>query len=623
MKSFFGRINTNEEQLNNAEQNYSAKYSYPLNSDIFNSFTFVQVFFDSESDLQITETDKNYIVADCRLDNKADLSKKLTPEDNSVKDELLVLLAFEKWNVKCLDFLFGDFSFCIINKETGKVFCARDHFGLKPFFFYHNKNEFAVSTEVSSILSQTDLSFTIDEQYIADTLSIIKSEKDRTQFAEIKKLPPAHYLIFENSEITLHQYWKLKKQKTLNLDENKIIGHFKSLLKQAVECRVEENKKIGAELSGGIDSSSIVSLASKQVDVNTFSHVLPNHMLEKVHPFKDERNQIILLNKFCEVKKSFQITSEDSNTLEAIKKNLQHFEYINQQNFNIFSDQLYKKVQEENISILLSGFGGDECVSSKSNFYLRELALNHDWKVVFADLKKQDKTLIRKIKSLVRLFLESYFPTLYKILSTYNKDKPWWIRKFQTLALNSDLENKLNIQNRYNNHFRENAFKSLQEIHIERITHNHVSQRLEYCSLAARKYGIEYRYPLLDKRLVEYYLSIPSRLKARNGIKRYAIRKAMEGMLPKEILWRNDKSGATIPTVFMRTLKDKNLIKELIDKAKTSNKVLQYIDHKKLEVWFDLLISRDEHKGELVNPAAFYNYLKLIIYIENNPKLFA
>jgi asparagine synthase (glutamine-hydrolysing) len=200
-------------------------------------------------------------------------------------------------------------------------------------------------------------------------------------------------------------------------------------------------------------------------------------------------------------------------------------------------------------------------------------------------------------------------------------DKPWWRNKYKNLALNADYEKKLGVKKRYEEYYQSIARETLQDKNIERITHPHVSQRLEYCSIIARKYGIEYRYPLLDIRLIEFYLSIPPRLKARNGIGRYIIRRAMEGILPEKIQWRSDKSGATIPTVFMRMINDKDKLEELICNARQNEIIQKYINLDKYEQWFTKLCNRTkDHK--FVNPGAFYSYIKLILFIEKNPYLF-
>ena len=100
------------------------------------------------------------------------------------------------------------------------------------------------------------------------------------------------------------------------------------------------------------------------------------------------------------------------------------------------------------------------------------------------------------------------------------------------------------------------------------------------------------------------------------------MRRAIEGMVPEKIQWRNDKSGATIPTVFMRTMNESKRLGEIIQQAKSNKKIKQYIDLEKYEQWFNKIRRRSEGNQKYVNPGAFYNYLKLILFIENNPGLF-
>jgi asparagine synthase (glutamine-hydrolysing) len=492
---------------------------------------------------------------------------------------------------------------------------------VKPFHYFFNDKSFVFSSDISAILVQEDIRFTVDDQYIADSISFVKSEKFRTNYIEIKKLPPASCLFLKNNKLEINPYWELKTQETIQKNDSEIIEDFKTLLFEAVKCRVENNS-ISTELSGGIDSSSITAIASQFSEVKTFSHVLPDHLLGKIYPLKDERTYINLLDDYCKIKDRYFISSENNSLLHAIKENVFDYKGITQQNFGIFSDQLYQQASKVNTSILLSGFGGDELVTSRSLGYLSELASNNQWKELKKDLKNQKINSYRYFKTLLKYYLKIKVPFIYNLIA-FNKDKSsFWIEKFENLAINKAFSKKLEIKERHLTFYKKSGNVSLQENAIERICHSHVSQRLEYCSLIARKYGIEYRYPLLDIRLIEFYQSMPSRLKAQDGIGRFAIRKAIEGIVPEKIQWRNDKSGATIPSVFMRMIHDKEQILELINRAKNNEAVKKYIDLEEYEHWFYKLCQRSDNKQVNVNPGAFYNYLKLILFIETNPSLF-
>jgi asparagine synthase (glutamine-hydrolysing) len=625
MNSIFGRINFGNNPISQSIFNKSIEElavfeNIRKESFIENNYGFGQIIFPPFKEAPI-KSQNLIIVSDSILYNKIELSKELQFYENQTSDNLFILKSFEKWGKDCVNYLIGDFAFAIWNSETKELFCARDHFGVKPFNYYLDENAFVFSTDITGILAQEELNFSLDEQYIADSISIVKSEKSRTTYREIKKLPPAHCLVLKQNQLEIKSYWELKVQNSIPKKDNDTINEFKSLLIESVKCRTDERSVIGAELSGGIDSSSITAIASEHCQLKTFSHVLPDALLGKIHPFKDERDFINLLGDFCKIPDRHFITSEES-LVKVIEENVANSKSLMQQNFGVFSDQLYLTAMQEGVSVLLSGFGGDEVITSKSSGYLNELAINKQWNDLKLDLKNQHRNKLKYAKSLLKIYLKSKLPLSTKIISLLKLEKPWWLSKFENLAMNQSFAKKLDIKNHYFKYYRKPQTFSLQEKNIERVTHPHVSQRLEYCSLIARKYGIEYRYPFLDKRLIECYLALPTRLKARNGIGRYAIRKAIEGIVPEKIQWRNDKSGATIPTVFMRMIKDKEEILEIIHHAKSNNLITKYIDLDQYEKWFLSFCKRSEVKQKNINPGAFYNYLKLILFIEQNPSLF-
>ncbi len=631
MNSIFGRINTNRSPVNESLFNKSIDelcvFSHvKKNLIIKNHWGFGQVIFapfknnvDKNSDINSKFT----IVSDSTIYNKTEILEELEISDISINDDIIILKAFEKWGKDCLKHLLGDFSFAIWDAKKEELFCARDHFGVKPFNYYFDDESFVFSSDIPGILAQNDLSFSVDEQYIADSISIVKSEKFRTTYNEIRKLPPAHYLFLKKGKLEIHKYWELKSQKTISNRNNvEIIEEFKSLLIESVKCMTTGQNSVGAELSGGLDSSTVTAITSQFTQLKTFSHVLPDHLLGKIHPFKDEREFINLLADDCKIQEKYFITSENKTLVETVNQNILDFKSLTQQGFGVFSDHLYQTAMQENVSVLLSGFGGDEVVTSKSLGYITELVANKQWKELSDDLKNQSRSKFQYLKTITKYKLKSRLPFVAKAVILIKNRTPWWFGKFENLAINRNFSERLHIKKRYFSNYEKAENLSLQEKNIERITHPHVSQRLEYCSLIARKYGIEYRYPLLDVRLIEYYLAIPARLKARNGIGRYAIRRAIEGLVPEKIQWRNDKSGATIPTVFMRTINDQDRILEIINHAKSNETIKRYIDLDKYEQWFHKLCKRSEETQKYINPGAFYNYLKLILFIEKNPKLF-
>ena len=142
-------------------------------------------------------------------------------------------------------------------------------------------------------------------------------------------------------------------------------------------------------------------------------------------------------------------------------------------------------------------------------------------------------------------------------------------------------------------------------------------QRLEYCVITAQAHKIEYRYPLLDKRLLEFYLALPNHLKRKNGIGRYIARKSGEGILPPEIQWRYDKTGTVIPIIFERYKRDYKKIKEFIEYSRKTVKK-HYIDYDKAIERLDLIANYDEKTQARADIQLLDHALMLLLYqLEN------
>ncbi len=629
MSSILGLINLNKNKINENEFNNSLNELEHWQADEKKSYFNNNIAF-GELLLQTTpesrneelpyynEEAKTVIVADARIDNRNELIELLKIKESiaaNLPDSKIILMAYNKWGADCLNYFIGDFAFAIYNFETETLFCARDHFGLRPFNYYYDDNRFIFSSEIGGIIPFRDIDLSHDKQFIADTISIIKSETFRTTYNKIKRLPPAHYLEIKDNKINIKRYWELKEQKQTELSDNDFIAEFRNKLIEAVKCRIRSIGNVGTELSGGLDSSAITAIASKYSTVETFSHIMPNNHIDKTYPFKDERKQIKLVHDHCNIRNKNFVASENKGVLSALKNDVEIQKCITQQTFQSYSDELYESVNKQNIKILLSGFGGDEVVTSQSRGYLNEFIFLKQYKAFINELKTLNYRNIKIVYKLIITYIKINIPPLYKLLKSYKKEQHWSLPKFKHLVINADFMRNMDIRKRYLNTFIKKPEYNLQSKQIERITHNHVSERLEYCAITAQHYNIEYRYPLFDKRLIEFYLSAPANLKAKGKMGRYLFRKAIKDIVPKETQWRNDKSGATIPTVYIRFLKDIDKIDELI-KLSENTEAKQYIDFNKFKDWFKQMQKQNTTKNKYINSATFYNYLKLMLFLK-------
>ena len=561
--------------------------------------------------------------ADVRLDNRNILIKKLNDLSNKdITDSEFILTAYKKWGVECVNHLNGDFAFALWDEKNQLLFCARDHFGVKPFYYYHYKDTFLFASAIRGIHSVKGIPVTLCEQWVADTLSSVISEKSRTPYKEIKRLPPAHYLIVKQNNINISCFWQPDVHKRTYFNNKQAYTEaFKEKLINAVRNKSRSQYPVGCELSGGLDSSGVTAIAADILGANnlhTFSHVMPGDKKDTIFPYTDEQQHIKKVLSHSNINHAHFITSGNKALINTIRKSLDLQGGPTQQCFHLFSDALLEKASNQGVRTILSGFGGDEMVTSQGQGFYNELAAGNKWMTLWDELKHSKKLNGNlPLVSLLSYYLQCHFPMIYNSLYKPLKKKDWVHTRYKILPIGQNFAKRINQEERYFNNKGFPQHKDVRLRQYHRITHHHVSQRLEYCSLAAGAHNIEYRYPLLDKELVEFYLSVPPEIKVHNGWGRYLYRQAMEGIIPADIQWRNDKTGATIPTVWLRFSKDYEKIKTLVEQYPQLDGS-RFIDINKLENLQDILYKRQKNDKAIIAPGAFFNAIMFIIFqLEN------
>lgn len=565
-------------------------------------------FYDSENELAI--------IADARIDNRETLFKQTAlPSDSSISDSQLILEMFKIYNKRCLDHIIGAYAFTIWDENKQELFCARDHIGFKPFYYYLADNFFLFGSEPLHLFDHPKVDKTIDEQYIADGLSSLKSENHRTFHKSIRKLPPAHYLVVKPDSYEKRRYWDLDPNRKIQFNsENEYIDRFKKILDEAVKCRLRSAYPVGTELSGGIDSSAVTGFASQHVSLNTFSHTLPDWAIAKHYPYEDERQFIQKVNEYCGINQAYWVTGQKEGVIQSLKRGVQLSQGMMQNVLSLLSDVLYKEVQRTGTRTLLSGFGGDELVSYQGGGQFKELAFTHRYKKLIQEIRQANSSLNVPKQCINYIGAAS----LYRIkqiagLHPEYKTPKWAYNIYNALFINPEFAENLKVKKRL---FERKKLPNSPIIRTRQYLRFHYSYfpiRLEECHKLAHARKIEYRYPLLDKRLLEFYLALPTDLKINKGWGRYILRKALEDILPSDIQWRNDKVGTTIPGVNIRLNEDYRRLKELLLRAKTKN-IKHYIDYDKALTMLDRMAFRFKHPNNRRIPITFYSAVMLLYY---------
>ncbi len=506
------------------------------------------------------------ITADARIDNREELYSLLEirrPLDE-VSDSELILAAYAKWRDDCPKKLLGDFAFAIWDHQHQRVFCARDHFGVKPFYYYVSETCFAFATELKALLCLSYVPRRVNETTIADHFVKNFEDKEKTFYHDLLRLPAGHSLTVQREGRRLSSYYALDPTRELRLNSNEEYAEgLREIFTEAVRCRMRSALPVGSFLSGGLDSSSIACVARnllveqngpllptfslvydriKECDERRYINaVLDQGGFESYHQSGDELTPLNELETIC----GQQCRASIAPGLPA-------------------SRGIYDLIRKSGVRVIFDGHDGDNAVSYGYSF-LEELAKRGCWLTLAAEAKELGPFFHMSRWSIVKAYAWRYrwrpliqkHPTLMRaeqILRrlarrTKSKSKSWEMTDHAARCelVNKDLARRTNLIERYKVAYR-TPWKSehiAREDHYRSITNGVQLLGLEENDSTVAFFGLEARYPFWDKRLIEYCLSLPGEQKCSRGWNRVVMRRAMDRVLPNETCWRRDKTDFT------------------------------------------------------------------------------
>ena len=506
------------------------------------------------------------ITADCRIDNREELSSDLCRYEERAKDigdAELILRSYERWGEGCIDKLLGDFAFAIWDRRKATLFCGRDHMGIRPFYYRLTDRGFIFASEIKAILSLPGVSRELDEVTLGNFLVPVFDDWERTFYSGIRRLPAAHFLTLKDGNVRMKRYWSLDPDREIRLpSDEEYAAEFRRIFLEAVRCRLRSAFPVGVTLSGGLDSSSVACSARKILSeegdglVHTFSAVF-----DEV-PECDERDfmsTVIDQGGF----EPHRIRADLKSPLDEFNEFLKYEDepfwipnyYIN---WNLF-----KAAEQEGVRVIMDGVEGDVVVSHGLTF-LVELVLSGRpielWRNLWG-LSKNIEIPVRRIlwnKCIVPLAPDP-------VAKAYR-----WLRgidryKEQCGIINPKFAERVRLRERFGSNRNDlYKFKDLRKDQYEALTSANYQHLLEVIDRQASALSLECRHPFFDKRLVEFCLALPSDQKLRRGWSRWVLRLAMSGIIPQKIQWRGDKGN--IGLNFNRGLltRDRKLLETVI-----------------------------------------------------------
>lgn len=490
------------------------------------------------------------ITADARIDNRDELITLLDLPWNrrdTITDSELILLSYEKWGERCPEKLLGDFAFAIWDGSRQSLFCARDHFGVKPLYCYHKPGRvFVFASEIKGLFCVPEVPHRLNEMMLAEYLQDNEWEHERdTFYREVFRLPPRHLLKVGLRKAEERVYWSLDPSREVRFKtDGEYLEAFRDIFREAVHCRLRSSFPVGTMLSGGVDSSSVACIARELLaekgnsQMNTFSAVSNNPSRCGESPFI--REVLRMGGLIAHTVRPGRLNSFITDLEQVVRYQDEPFHAT----ILMLPRTMYSAAQKEGVRVLLDGLDGDAPLSHWRHYHLLILLLSGKWRNVPVEVSG----LSRRLKSSPGRVLVTH--CVYPLLQHATR-KAWRaIRAPRGPVWDADTtvtpEFRRRIKQTHRLHRRGNWGEPLGTIkgnHGHLLTFARIPVAMENYDRAAAPYSIEPRHPFFDKRLVEFSLALPPEQKIRRGWTKAILRRAMEGIVPRKVQWRHDTAN--------------------------------------------------------------------------------
>jgi asparagine synthase (glutamine-hydrolysing) len=497
-------------------------------------------------------------------------------------DTETILHAWEEYGQACVNKFRGMFAFAIWDKNRRQLFCARDRLGIKPFYYWHKGPLFAFASEIKALLEHPAIRAELNESLIAEYLAFGYTSGEETLFAGIRRLPPGHTLTLsaagDTPRISIERYWDVPAPCDLGLmTEQDWVAELRRRLEETIEMRLMSDVPLGMFLSGGVDSSAIAALMKRMVSgpVKTFSVGYSETAYSELPWAQQAANSIG--TDHHEVRMSME------DFFNALPRLIWHEDEPITWPSSV-SLYFVSRLASEHVKVVLTGEGSDELFGgyARYSFYARNHGLAEAWKMVPAALRRGIRSFVastpllradlrRKVQHTIlgrdadirSLYLDNFYCAFdgderSKLLRSGGNDPYASALRYWNAAPASSLLGKMLYTD--------------QKTYLAELL-----MKQDQMSMAC---SIESRVPLLDHTLVEFAASIPDSLKLRGSESKYIFKKAVEDVLPHEIVYRNKMGFPTPLKAWLRDARTRPVFDLLRDR---SGILAAYIDPARLD----------------------------------------
>ncbi|MDO4729275.1 MAG: asparagine synthase (glutamine-hydrolyzing) [Bacteroidota bacterium] len=453
----------------------------------------------------------------------------------SKTDTEVILASYDKWGEDCVNKFNGMWAFAIYDRDKNIIFCSRDRFGVKPFYYTEVNDKFIFGSEIKQLLEFYSDRFVNKNILIDYLVTGFEEHTNETFFENIHKLQQSHNLIYDLSSNTfeIKKYYDIKIDKEVEkLNENESINLLAGNLTRSIELRLRSDVKVGTCLSGGLDSSAVAAFASKEYNKNSEDKFLAIHA-KSIEKKTDESKFAQIVAENCNL--NLQIVEP---TLDDFKNNIDEVVYTQEEPFggpSIFMQYfVMKKAKELNCQVMLDGQGGDETLLGYEKYYpaiyidiFKKFGLLRAIKEIRNSNKNNSKM---SIKWILTYFAGTIFSKLRKV--EYRRRIPF-LKPFQNQFLFLDHLSK--------------KYFDINELQKYEINSTNLPALLRYEDKNSMRHSVETRLPFIDYISLENSLSLNTIYKIKDGWTKYILRKVIDKFMPSDIVWRKNKFGFNAP----------------------------------------------------------------------------
>lgn len=482
------------------------------------------------------------LVLDGRVDNRDDLRGALEAKGLHLRtdtDAELVLRAYECWGPESPARIIGDFAFAIWDRRERRLFCARDAIGIRPFYYHVAGDTFRFASELRQILIDPAVDREPNEGMIAEYLAERIIDKEETLFRGIYRLPPAHSLTIHSGCIRKQRYWNIDPALEIKHgSDQEYAEHFLDIFRESVRCRLRSHGPVGADLSGGLDSSSVVCMAqdlyrkglAADHGFETFSMVFPGLPCDESSFIQEVVDKWgVKSNRFCP-----EVVGAEFH----VDRVLRDFDCPIYPNGTMHFG-CYSQAHAKGMRVLLTGSGGDQWLQGNL-WHLADLLSTFR----LGELCRQlcSEKVPEQVRQSFPLLRGGFWPL---VPSAARQAIRWLLRRDQVPDwIHPRLVRRAQLKTR----LRKGATPKFCRRYAADLLHKTLNggrlvHVFECLDRSLSSFALEGRHPFHDRRLVEFALAIPEEQRRRAEQPKFVLRQAMRHLLPERIRQRLSKGA--------------------------------------------------------------------------------